>query len=199
VIRGEVPSTSVEAQPSIAESEPFTRVLDAVFDLFAERGFAGFTMAEVAHRAGVPPAQVHPRGESRADLVVAALTRRMSPMRPAPDTGSLRGDLAEAVRRHIEAIRDHPMLVLAGLGAFECSSEFAAALQDSVRQRIDRYAPMLRRAMDRGELDSSCGVDTAMHLALAQALSRLFDGRTLTLEMGEGMVDLALDGLSPRS
>ncbi|MES3014843.1 MAG: helix-turn-helix domain-containing protein [Pseudomonadota bacterium] len=49
------------------------RILDAAFEVLAERGFAGFTTPEVARRAGVSRgAQVH-HFPSKHDLVTAAM------------------------------------------------------------------------------------------------------------------------------
>lgn len=63
--------------PAIAQ-----RILDSALDVYAERGWAGLTMDEVARRAGVGKAALYLRQPSKEDLLVEAFdsaTPRFTP------------------------------------------------------------------------------------------------------------------------
>lgn len=54
------------------------KVLNAAEELFAERGEAGFTLPEVARRAGVSVGSIYRRFSSREDLLIAVFDRLRS-------------------------------------------------------------------------------------------------------------------------
>ncbi|MER7673294.1 TetR-like C-terminal domain-containing protein [Kitasatospora sp. NPDC096128] len=60
-------------------------------------GYAGLTMEGVAAAAQTGKAALYRRWSSKEELVMDALRAALPPARPAPDTGSLRGDLLEVV------------------------------------------------------------------------------------------------------
>ena len=67
-------------------------ITSAIVDVLAEQGFSGFTVEEVAARAGVGKATIYRRWSTKEELVLAAAERVMVHVEP-PDTGSLRDDL----------------------------------------------------------------------------------------------------------
>ena len=67
-----------------------------------EHGYAGFSMDEVARRAGVGRQSVYRRWVSKSALVVASMTLTLDKPDVFEDTGSFEGDLRaglEAMRR----------------------------------------------------------------------------------------------------
>jgi AcrR family transcriptional regulator len=66
--------------------------------ILAGDGYQGLTIDGVAARAKVGPPAIYRRWSFKAALVVAALARSTG-LAPAPDTGTVRGDLL-AVQRH---------------------------------------------------------------------------------------------------
>lgn len=74
-------------------------ILQAAADVLEESGVAGLTMDEVARRAGTNKNALYRRWPNRLALGVAAY-RRLAAAEPLPpDTGSLRGDAIEMLRR----------------------------------------------------------------------------------------------------
>jgi len=172
-------------------------ILDAVFDLFFERGYAGFSMGEVATRAGVPEERVTRIG-GRAELVTAAVNHRVPPMPECPDMGSLRGDLVELARLQIAYHRQHGREVEHCLKAISQSAEFASAARPVTLQRIEVYRPMFDRAIARGDIERGFLYEEFVDLLSAPLLGRLFAGRPLDEDAIEEGVDLIVQGLRER-
>lgn len=74
-------------------------ILRAAIDEFHEAGYAGLTMDRVAQRAGTNKNAIYRRWPSRAALAVAAYRELSAGDQPLPDTGTLRGDALELLRR----------------------------------------------------------------------------------------------------
>jgi TetR/AcrR family transcriptional regulator len=86
------------------------RLLDAAADLFAERGIAGSTTAQIASRAGVTAAMVHYYFKSRASLLDAFTVERLLPF-----VASVWGPLdAAALRQPVSAATGLAQRILAG-------------------------------------------------------------------------------------
>ena len=91
------------------------RLLDAAATLFAERGIAGTTVAEIAARAGVTPAMVHYYFTNRDQLVDALAAERLLPTvtavwSPVVETDDLVPMLRGLVRRIFKAAEINPWL-----------------------------------------------------------------------------------------
>lgn len=169
-------------------------VLDAVFDLFMERGYGGFSMADVAARAGVAETEVTRLG-SRPELVLAAVERRVPPIPACPDTGSLRSDLLEIVHWQIDVLELHGPTIERALKAISESAEYAAASRPITQQRMEAYRPLFERAIARGEVDAGFEYGTFVDIAHAQVWARYLAGRPIHHETADVVVDLALQGL----
>src|SRR5437660_851955 len=74
-------------------------ILRAAVDELLESGYSGMTMDSVARRAGTNKNAIYRRWPSRAALGVAAYRQLSSTELRIPDTGSLRGDSLELLRR----------------------------------------------------------------------------------------------------
>lgn len=74
-------------------------ILRAATDELAESGYAGLTMDRVAERAGTNKNAIYRRWPSRAALAVAAYRKLAVGDQALPDTGALRGDALELLRR----------------------------------------------------------------------------------------------------
>ena len=73
-------------------------ILRAAVELLTESGFAELTMDKVASRAGTNKNAVYRRWPNRLALGIAAYRQLVTAVQP-PDTGSLRGDALELLRR----------------------------------------------------------------------------------------------------
>lgn len=75
-----------------------TRVYSVVVLVFAEKGWAGFTLDEVARRSGVGKASVYLRWRDKRELLLAAMRARLEPFQGWTHTGDLRADLKTMAR-----------------------------------------------------------------------------------------------------
>lgn len=73
-------------------------ILRAAVDELTESGFAGLTMDRVAQRAGTNKNAIYRRWPDRVALGLAAYKQMARAIEP-PDTGSLREDALETLRR----------------------------------------------------------------------------------------------------
>ena len=87
------------------------RILEEVLKEIASNGFRQFSVQRVADRAGVAKATVRLRWPQRDELILAGL-RTTSASVSRPDTGSLRGDLAEMVHQYAEVYRSEKLMRL---------------------------------------------------------------------------------------
>jgi len=80
-------------------SELENAILDAAIAELRDGGYAALTMDRVARAAGTNKNAIYRRWPNRAALGVAAYRRMTAPAPAPPDTGSLREDLLELLRR----------------------------------------------------------------------------------------------------
>ena len=73
-------------------------ILQAAVEQLTESGFADLTMDKVASRAGTNKNAIYRRWPNRLALGIAAYRQLVTAVQP-PDTGSLRGDTLELLRR----------------------------------------------------------------------------------------------------
>jgi AcrR family transcriptional regulator len=74
-------------------------ILRAAAEELTASGYAGMTMDKVAQRAGTNKNAIYRRWPQRAALGIAAYKYLADARTPTPDTGSLRGDALELLRR----------------------------------------------------------------------------------------------------
>jgi AcrR family transcriptional regulator len=134
------------------------RILEVVFVLFLQRGYAGFSMQDVATRVGVPESRVVSLG-SRPELLATAVDHCVPDLGECADTGSLRGDLRALFDLQKEHMRDNRTTIERCLKAIQEIPEFAAASRPLTHGRIEVYRPIFERAMARGELGHDLGFD----------------------------------------
>ena len=136
------------------DAEVDRKALQAAIELYAELGWAKFTLDAVARRAGVGKAAIYRRWPRRESLVTDAMEWALVLPAIAIDTGALRDDLYELAR----SMMDHYLgpLGLAGLRLHveaRAYPELFADLSATVRRsRVLEARAIIRRAIARGEL-----------------------------------------------
>ncbi|GAA2395633.1 TetR/AcrR family transcriptional regulator [Dactylosporangium salmoneum] len=129
-------------------------ILHAAAEELRESGYAGMTMDRVAARAGTNKNAIYRRWPHRAALGIAAYRHLSDAVLPHPDTGTLRGDALEMLRRANETWSSPHGAILRGLLAAAADDP---ALLGLMRERsgadtMDRaWLSMLERAVARGE------------------------------------------------
>lgn len=127
-------------------------ILRAAADELTESGYAGLTMDRVARRAGTNKNAIYRRWPNRLALGIAAY-RQLTTTVQLPDTGTLRGDVLEQLRRanrHWSSplgaiLRD---LMAAAGGAPELLTQLPDQSSDAVAAA---WLTILGRAVARGE------------------------------------------------
>ncbi len=148
---------------------------DAALRLLAQIGYDRLTVDAIATSAGAGKATIYRRWSGKAELVVDALVRH-KPDPVAPDTGSLRGDLAELARR-ASAHDGEPLdtSVMVGLAsALPRDPDLRAAFDQRLVEPHRRVlATVFERAVARGEIAPVANLDLVVSLIPALVLYRL--------------------------
>ena len=129
-------------------------ILHAAAEELRESGYPGMTMDRVAARAGTNKNAIYRRWPHRAALGIAAYRHLSDAAMPAPDTGTLRGDALEMLRRANETWSSPYGAILRGLLAAAADDPRLLTLmrERSGADTMDRaWLAMVERAAARGE------------------------------------------------
>jgi AcrR family transcriptional regulator len=151
-------------------------ILDAAVELITSDGYHAGSIEAIARRAGTTRPAVYRRHGSRGHLVVAAIARRFG-VDPAPDTGSLRGDLLAVQLAQLTFFSD-PLVQRALPGLLEETSRDADLrsqfFDEFVRPRRESTARALQRAVQRGEVTASFDTEWVCDLLTGPLVMRSF-------------------------
>ncbi|MEU4704028.1 TetR/AcrR family transcriptional regulator [Nonomuraea dietziae] len=136
-------------------------IVSAATELVIEVGYAATSIGAVAARAGVGKDTVYRRWRGKPELVFEAVFTTTDHV-PAPDTGTLAGDLTALLRSLVEEF--HAPAAAAALPGL--LADFAADPVLKARIRSDFLAPskerlliVFERAVARGEIAADTPVD----------------------------------------
>lgn len=130
-------------------------ILEAARALLAEKGYAGFSIDEVARRAGAGKPTIYRWWPSKADLFIAVYAADKAAAIQAPDTGDLAGDLAAYTSALWRFWRETPSgAAFKGLLAEAQASDPAlTALREKfLPVRLSDLGCVFTRAAERGEI-----------------------------------------------
>lgn len=157
------------------------RIARAALDLFADAGWAGFSMESVARRAGVGKASLYLRWHTKEALLTDAVTVGLSGVADV-DTGTLRGDLVRLAVQVLDVYAGDT-----GRAAIRLAVEAAAIPGVAEHYAALRLAQILaargivRRGIARGEVAAGTSVtlllDTLVGGAMMHALTTPADRR----------------------
>jgi len=153
-------SAAAGRRPGGAESERREQLLDAAIGLFAERGIANTTVAQIAAAGGVTSAMVHYWFDTREKLLDAVVDERLMPLIRAvwEPAGIECGGALDRVRtlllRMLDVTEEVPWLP--ALWLREIVQE-GGLLRERVLKRIPRernaeFRQIIGRAQTRGEI-----------------------------------------------
>lgn len=152
------------AGAAVLRTEVTEAIRAAVFAELAAVGYGRMSMEGIARRAGVGKAAVYRRWRSKLPLVLDVVSAVAAQGLPAPDTGSLRGDVRAVLSVAARAL-GHPAVaqVLPDLLAEAARSpELAKALRGALRgARSGVVEVVVRQAAARGEVAAQVDVDVA--------------------------------------
>ena len=155
------------------------RLLRAAADVFAERGYDGTRVADIAAAAGVSNGALYAHFGSKAELLVDALRThgpRLLAEALAADPGrSITGLLLETGRWLLRRRDARGYLIVEALAAARRDQDVARPMRDYVGERGDWLAGLVRVAQVEGELDPALSPNAMAHFCLL-------------LSMGSGLV-----------
>jgi AcrR family transcriptional regulator len=141
-------------------------ILDAALDVLAEVGPAGFTVDEVAARAGCGKATIYRRWRSRGALLLDTGHHRLGLRVTDPDTGSGRDDLVTMLGELARKMRDTPAgkVMPAVVAEAAVNPEMRQVLAAFVHDRRKPAFNAISRAVARGELPEETDIELVLDL-----------------------------------
>ena len=160
---------------AVIRPELTTALFRALFEEWAETGFAAVSLERVAARAGAGKAAIYRRWPSKLEFACEAI-RSVEVMRlGSTDQGSLQADIREYLRA-TRAVLRHPLVrrIIPDLVAERLrSNELAAMLHGIAEARRQFGHRLLDRAIARDELHADLDRELALDLLFAPLYSRL--------------------------
>jgi len=150
------------------------RLLRAAADVFAERGYDGTRVADIAAAAGVSNGALYAHFASKADLLIDALRthgRRLLADLFAADPDRSITDLLLAIGRQLPHRREpQGYLIVEALVAARRDEDVARPMRDYVGERGDWLAGLMTVAQADGEVDSALSANALAHFCLLLAM-----------------------------
>ncbi len=155
-------------------SETRKRLLRAAADAFAERGYDGTRVADIAAAADVSNGALYAHFGSKAGLLVAALREYGRPMLAdllAAEPDRPITELLLVIGRILTKARDpRGYLIVEALVAARRDEQVAGPMRDYTRERADWLAGLVRVAQGGGELDHGLSPEALAHFCLLLAM-----------------------------
>jgi AcrR family transcriptional regulator len=173
-------------------------VLKATIAVLGQSGYGGFTLEDVARRAGTSKPAIYRRWGTRQRLMLDALARRLGAVRP-PDTGCTLCDLDECLKLFVGAFRRLPPDVVGPLWA-DCTGDpelraaFLSAVFDPPRSAVRKT---LERALASGDLREDVEIDLIVDMVGSLVHYRALFGHASTSDLEiERAVEALLQGIA---
>jgi AcrR family transcriptional regulator len=173
-------------------------ICDAALELIAGHGIADLRMDAVAKKAGVGKAAIYRRFRSKDELVTAVVSQVVGGEIVIVDTGSTAADLRVLMDEACALYRD----TLAGplmpslVEAMHRDPELRRLIRERfLTGRRAALAEVLRRGVQRGDLDAQIDIELALDVLGGPLFYRLLiTGGPLDDRVAAGVVDLILNG-----
>jgi len=158
----------------VTAAETRERLLRAAADMFAERGYDGTRVADIAAAAGLSNGALYAHFASKAELLAGALRahgRRLLADLFATDPSRSVTDLLLVIGRRLPRRRDaRGYLIVEALAAARRDQDVARPMRDYVGERAEWLADLMRVAQADGELDPALSPDALAHFCLLLAM-----------------------------
>ncbi|TYL52102.1 TetR/AcrR family transcriptional regulator [Nocardioides sp. BGMRC 2183] len=157
------------------EGEREQEILDATLAILAEVGYDLLTMDKVAAAARASKATLYRRWKGKPELVIEALLAHKGE-HPAPDTGTLRGDLIASFCGAGGMTDPQQMAIMGSLiTAISRDADFAEVFRrDFIGPKAARTLQLFERARDRGEIDEDVDLEIVIPALPGILLHRQF-------------------------
>ena len=179
-------------QAKTKENDKRARILDAAVRVFADRGFFGATVAEIARTAGVADGTIYLYFKNKDDVLLRLFDEKMTELlgeakAAAAQEGTASARLARLVQLHLALVEKDPALAQVLIVELRQSAQF---LKADGRQKLgaylDVFGQIVREGQEAGELDPAISPHTVkrgLFGALDElALGWLMSGRRSSLK-----------------
>ncbi len=177
------------------------RVLNAVLTAakatLVRRGFAQFSIAEVAKLSGVHETSIYRRWCTRAALIVETVLTHYERELPIPNTGVLRDDIVWLLRGLLKTLKSRLGITLIRMvaGPEGASQEVKAIRETYWGQRREELKVVFHRGIERGELPRHTDLDLLLDTLIGTFYVRaLITTGPLDIHLPEQVTDLVLRG-----
>lgn len=142
------------SQPVGRGAKMRTAVYTATLDELVDKGYTELSVENIALRAGVHKTTIYRTWGTLENLVLEAITSRNESEVPIPDTGSVETDLAALATQVVGMLdeRGGRVLLSALLSDAVRVPRIGETLREIFADRFRRGAPVVLRAIERGEL-----------------------------------------------
>ena len=158
----------------VTAAETRDRLLRAAADVFAERGYDGTRVADIAAAAGVSNGALYAHFASKADLLVDALRthgRRVLADMFAADPSRSITDLLLVIGRRLPRRPDaQGYLLVEALAAARRDADVARPMRAYIGERADWLADLMRVAQAGDEIDAGLSPNALAHFCLLLAM-----------------------------
>jgi AcrR family transcriptional regulator len=154
----------------VAATQTRARLLQAAAEVFAERGYDGTRVADIATAAGVSNGALYAHFASKAELLIAALhthgRRLLTQMLAADPDRSVTDVLLHIGRGLLEPRDTNGFLIIEALVAARRDQDVASPMRDYIGERADWLAGLIELAQSAGELDPALSPKALAHFCL---------------------------------
>lgn len=190
----------------VTAAETRDRLLRAAADVFAERGYDGTRVADIAAAAGVSNGALYSHFASKAELLVDALRthgRRVLAEMFAADPSRSVTDLLLVIGRGLARCRDaREYLLVEALVAARRDEGVARPMRAYIAERADWLADLMRVAQASDELDPDLSPDALAHFCLLLAMGSALitpDLHSVNADEWAALLGRVVAGLGPET
>lgn len=165
-------------KPGVTAEQTRERLLKSAAKVFAEQGYAGARVSEIARDAGLTTGAIYAHYATKADLLCDAIrSHGADPLAGLTDTGTIAGSVGDTLREIGQSLghrpaRDGALLMEAAVAARR-DREVAQLLRHNVTVQEGLIAQLFRSAQDRGDLDPTIPAEAAARLCMTMAMGSL--------------------------
>ncbi len=154
--------------------ETRSRLIEAASRSFAERGYDGTRIAEIAREAGLSSGAIYAHYRSKAELLLAALQARSKGEIAGLIRSEMQADLVSTIvalgsKLDVPDARDTGLLIEA-IVASRRDTELRSLLAEGMAWREQFLADLLRVSQDEGHIDKGISPDVAARFLLMASL-----------------------------
>lgn len=182
----------------VVEATVADRLIAAAAEVFAEKGYDGAGVAEIARRAGLTTGAIYSRYSGKAELLTLAIdaysTDEFDELFAQHDMVGHATEIIETVGSHLvnrESGPERPELLLEAMVTARREPEVAAGLGSHLSRRADQLGVLIEEAKLDGSVDPD--LDTASIVRFCHAVSLgwcLVEALGLDLPEAEPWTDL---------